>query len=146
MPITEYPHPFAAFVEHFNAQCYRDCIAPLEVLWFAQRDDFHKALIRMCVGCNQIGLGLDSGPRFLLTTAQELLAPYGKEHNGVDVASIVAFLQAALGVLDELPPRTVPPFKIVLRPTTNGERPTKPDARPPTTDHRPPEMTLDRGS
>ncbi|CAA9289497.1 MAG: hypothetical protein AVDCRST_MAG93-3786 [uncultured Chloroflexia bacterium] len=129
---AEYPDPFAAFVELFNAKRYRDCIAPLEVLWFAQRDDFHKALIRMCVGCNQIGLGLDSGPRFLLTTAQELLAPYGDEHNGVNIGSIITFLHTALSVLDEPPPRTVPPFKIVFR--------------RPTTDDRPLEMTLEQNS
>jgi predicted metal-dependent hydrolase len=121
MPAPQYPDPFAAFVEHFNAKRYRDCITPLEVLWFAERDDFHKALIRMCVGCNQIGLGLDSGPRFLLTTAQELLAPYGAEHNGVNIDSITAFLQAALSTLDDPLPRTVPSLKIVLRPQTTDD-------------------------
>ncbi len=104
----------------FNERRYHACIAPLEVLWFAQRDDFHKALIRMCVGCNQIGLGLDSGPRFLLTTAGELLAPYGDHHNGLDLVAVRAFLAAALAVLDEAQPRTVPPFKIVLLAAPDG--------------------------
>ena len=65
-----YPEPYLRFVQHFNSRQYHACIAPLEEIWFEERDDFHKALIRICVGLNQIGLGLDSGPRFLLRTAR----------------------------------------------------------------------------
>lgn len=104
--------PFTTFIALFNDGRYHACIAPLEELWFGQRDDFHKALIRMCVGFNQIGLGLDSGPRFLLTTAQELLAPYGTHHNGLDLTHIAAFLQTGLALLDQPPPRVVPKFRI----------------------------------
>ena len=117
---SEPSDPFGTFVRLFNARRYHACIAPLEVLWFARRDDFHKALIRMCVGCNQIGLGLDSGPRFLLATAGELLAPYGDHHNGLDLVAVRAFLAAALAVLDEAQPRTVPSFEIALLATLDG--------------------------
>lgn len=109
-----YPEPFLQFVALFNERQYHACIAPLETIWFAERDDFHKALIRMCVGLNQIGLGLDSGPRFLLSTARELLAPYGEHYNGLDLAALRAYLAAAEAVLDAPPPRKPPPYQISL--------------------------------
>src|SRR3712207_320663 len=112
-----YPAPYLEFVEHFNACHYHACIAPLEVLWFTQRDDFHKALIRMCVGLNQIGLGLDSGPRFLLRTARDLLEPYGDLHNGLDLRALRNFLLQVEAVLDTPPPRTAPPYMLVLEGT-----------------------------
>ena len=112
--VMDYPAPYLEFVSNFNARQYHACIAPLEVLWFAQRDNFHKALIRMCVGLNQIGLGLDSGPRFLLRTARELLEPYGERHIGLDLTALRSFLRQAEAVLDTPPPRTAPPYTIVL--------------------------------
>lgn len=110
--LIDHPAPFLTFVEFFNAQRYRDCVEPLEVLWFAQRDDFHKGLIRMCVGLNQIGLGLDSGPRFLLRTARELLEPYGERHQGLDLRLLCDFLLDAEALLDCEPPRIVPPYTL----------------------------------
>ncbi len=112
--MIHYPEPYLQFVEHFNARRYHACIAPLEELWFARRDDFHKALIRMCVGLNQIGLGLDSGPRFLLRTAAELLAPYGSHHQGLDLDELRAFLQRAEAVLDEDGQRVAPDYTIMI--------------------------------
>ena len=87
-----YSDHYLEFVEHFNRGEYRACVEPLEELWFAQRDDFHKALIRLVVGLNQLKLGLESGPRFLFTTARELLAPYGAYHQGLDLRALVAFI------------------------------------------------------
>ena len=109
-----YPEPYLQFVEHFNARDYHGCIAPLEELWFAERDDFHKALIRMCVGLNQIDLGLESGPRFLFSTARDLLAPYGKCHNGLDLVALRGFLEQSEAVLGEPVPRSAPPYRIDL--------------------------------
>ena len=117
--LVGYPEPYLEFVSSFNARQYHACIAPLEVLWFAQRDDYHKALIRMCVGLNQIELGLDSGPRFLLRTAYALLEPYAEHHNGLDIAALRAFLRRADAVLDTPPPRTAPPYTIMLESNTS---------------------------
>ncbi len=110
----DYAAPYLEFVSNFNARRYHSCIAPLEAIWFADRDDFHKALIRMCVGLNQLELGLDSGPRFLLRTARELLEPYGQRHNGLDLAALQAFLMEAEAVLDTPPPHAAPPYTIML--------------------------------
>ena len=115
----DYPAPYLEFGSNFNARRYHACIAPLEEIWFAQRDDFHKALIRMCVGLNQIELGLESGPRFLLRTAHELLEAYGNRHNGLDLAALRSFLVQAEAVLDTPPPRTAPPYMIVLEWTSS---------------------------
>jgi predicted metal-dependent hydrolase len=113
----EYPPPFLAFVSHFNRGEYRACVEPLEELWFAQRDDFHKGLIRLVVGLNQIGLGLDSGPRFLLATARELLQPYQPRHHGLDLLALdewIASWQAGLDQPAASSPMTA--FRIVLDP------------------------------
>ena len=114
MNTIAYPAPFLEFVSHFNAGRYHACIQPLETLWFAERDDFHKALIRACVGLNQIGMGLDSGPRFLLQTARELLESYGARHGGLDLVALRRFLLDAEAVLQTAPPREPPPYTIVL--------------------------------
>ncbi len=85
------PH-YLTFVERFNRGEYRACVEPLEELWFVQRDDFHKGLIRLVVGLNQIKLGLESGPRFLLTTGSELLLPYAPRHAGIDIVALRDFM------------------------------------------------------
>ncbi len=110
--MSDYPPQYLVFIELFNARRYRDCVEPLEVIWFARRDDFHKALIRMCVGLNQIGLGLETGPRFLLGTARELLEPYGEWHEGLDLHRLRDFLFEAEALLDHEPPRVIPSYTI----------------------------------
>jgi predicted metal-dependent hydrolase len=94
---------FQTFVDHFNRGEYRACLDPLEEIWFVERDDFHKGLIRLVVGLNQIRLGLDSGPRFLLATARELLQPYHPRHNGIDLAALDAFIAQQQARLDGAP-------------------------------------------
>ncbi|HEX6290003.1 MAG TPA: DUF309 domain-containing protein [Herpetosiphonaceae bacterium] len=114
-----YPQPYLAFVAHFNRGEYRACVEPLEELWFAQRDDFHKGLIRLVVGLNQIRLGLDSGPRFLLATARELLQPYQPRHHGLDLAALDRWIATQQARLDQ-PQIDVAPFEIALDPAPSG--------------------------
>lgn len=97
---TVYPAAYRAFVEHFNRGAYRACVEPLEELWFADRNDFYKALIRLVVGLNQIELGLESGPRFLLSTARELLGPYAPCHAGLDIAALDRFIAEQEALID----------------------------------------------
>lgn len=111
-----YPQPFLEFAEHFNRCEYRACVEPLEELWFAQRDDFHKALIRLVVGLNQIELGLDSGPRFLLSTARTLLHPYQPAHNGIDLRALDAWVAQHEARLAGTRRDVVAPFVIRLAP------------------------------
>lgn len=119
--MSDYPEPYRAFVTHFNRGEYRACVEPLEELWFAQRDDFHKALIRLVVGLNQIGLGLESGPRFLLTTARELLQPYQPRQQGLDLDALDRFIAELLVRLDQNTLSDAPRFMIVLDPPQSEE-------------------------
>jgi predicted metal-dependent hydrolase len=101
------PQHFRAFVDLFNRGDYRACVEPLEAIWFIERDDFHKALIRLVVALHQMRLGLDSGPRFLLATARALLQPYQPRYNGLDLVALDAFIarqQARLDGADDTPP------------------------------------------
>ena len=114
--MSTYPQAYLQFVDHFNRQAYRACVEPLEVLWFAQRDDFHKALIRLVVGLNQINLGLDSGPRFLLGTARTLLQPYHPTHNGLDLVALDGWIAAHEAQLGAGKQHAVPPLVLRLDP------------------------------
>ncbi len=82
------------FLDTFNQEEYIDAVLALETLWLADRSDFHKGLIRVCVALNQLRLGLITSPRFLLQTAHELLAAYEPVHRQIDVAALRAFVLA----------------------------------------------------
>lgn len=114
--ISSYPQAYLQFVDHFNRGEYRACVEPLEALWFAQRDDFHKALIRVVVGLNQINLGLDSGPRFLLGSARTLLQPYHPVHNGLDLLALDGWIAAHEAQLATPTQDSVPPLVLRLDP------------------------------
>lgn len=103
-----YASHYLQFVASFNRGQYRACLEPLEELWFVERDDFHKALIRLVVALNQIELGLQSGPEFLLRTALALLVPYGAAHGGLDLGALRGFIAAEHAALAEAAPRPAP--------------------------------------
>ncbi|HEY0733645.1 MAG TPA: DUF309 domain-containing protein [Herpetosiphonaceae bacterium] len=118
-----YPEPYLAFVAHFNRGEYRACVEPLEEIWFARRDDFHKGLIRLVVGLNQIKLGLDSGPRFLLATARELMQPYHPRYGGLDLVALDAWIAGQQARLDQPESGTnIESYQIVLDPAAEEER------------------------
>jgi hypothetical protein len=76
-------------------------VLALEEIWLVGRDDFHKGLIRVCVALNQLRLGLLTSPRFLLTTAREMLAPFAPRRDGVDLAALLAFIDSCLALIPE---------------------------------------------
>ena len=109
-----------AAVEQFNQKQFVECVLLLEQLWFAGRSDFYKGLIRVCVALNQLRLGLLTSPRFLLTTASELLEPFEPEQHGLDVAALRRYLDVCLSLIPDdqqtgeghVPWATVPRFKL----------------------------------
>ncbi|MBA3471339.1 MAG: DUF309 domain-containing protein [Herpetosiphonaceae bacterium] len=89
------------FVHCFNRSEYVEGVLALEKLWFVERADFYKGLIRVCVALNQLRLGLITSPRFLLQTAHDLLAAYEPVHQQIDVAALRGFV---LECLQRIPP------------------------------------------
>ncbi|HEY1011647.1 MAG TPA: hypothetical protein VGE07_03020 [Herpetosiphonaceae bacterium] len=111
---------WAAFVERFDSGRYVEGVLALEEIWFAERDDFHKGLIRICVALNQLRLGLLTSPRFLLTSARALLAPFAPSHRGVDLAALLTFIEQCLALIPadaetgsgmRVDPETLPQFR-----------------------------------
>lgn len=116
------PHPFAQFISSFNAADYRACVEPLEELWFEERDDFHKGLIRLCVALHQLRLGLLTSPYFLLSTAAELLRPYAPVYRGIDIAALLEFIDRCLALFpkdqsaeERVPVERIPVFQLEVK-------------------------------
>ena len=95
------PSPFEEVVARFNAGEFRACVEPLEVLFFADRNTFYQGLLHLVVALLQLQRGMIRGPRIRLGSAAELLAPYAPWHRGVEVAGLLASLQACRERLPE---------------------------------------------
>jgi predicted metal-dependent hydrolase len=87
------------FINSFNQRDYIEAVLALETFWLVDRQDFHKALIRVCVALNQLRLGLITSPRFLLRSAHELLATYEPAYQQLDVAALRAFVLECLELI-----------------------------------------------
>jgi hypothetical protein len=83
---------FARAIEHFNAEEYREALLAFEQLWVAERSEFLRGLIQLCNALNQLRLGLITSPRYLLSRADTLLAPYAPRHAGLDVDHLRAYI------------------------------------------------------
>ena len=92
--VAPIPPPFDEVITRFNQGEYRACVDPLELLFFADRNTFYQGLLHPVVALLQTRLGMVRGPRTRLASAAELLAPYAPWHRGVDVAGLLAFIQA----------------------------------------------------
>jgi uncharacterized protein len=99
--VAPIPPPFDEIVERFNAGEFRACVEPLEVLYFADRNTFYQGLLHLMVALLQLKRGMIRGPRMRLASAAELLTPYAPWHRGVDVAGLLAFIQACRERLPE---------------------------------------------
>lgn len=98
--LAEYPADMALWLEHFQAGSYRTSLDYIEAMWFPDRNDFHKGLVQLTVGMNQLATTqLVTGPRFLFISARKLLKSYEPAHNDIDVA---AARRLAAGALREL--------------------------------------------
>ncbi len=92
----------AEFVERVNRRESRKALDPVEELWLADRNDFSKGLSRVVVALHQLdSAGLTESPRFLLATAESLLAPFGPRHLGVDVAGLLGVIARCRDFVEE---------------------------------------------
>ena len=84
--------PVTRAIDHFNAERYREALLAFEERWVIERDDFLRGLIQLCNALNQLRLGLVTAPRWLLASADRLLAAYTPRHAGLDVTAIRAYI------------------------------------------------------
>jgi len=102
------PEPLARGLELIRAGRYFEAHEELELAWRAaepQERDFFQGLVHVAVAWYQAGRGRPVGCARQLEKAARRLAPYGPAHRGVDVAALLAQVDAArsAGTL-ELPP------------------------------------------
>jgi hypothetical protein len=88
-------------IEHFNAEEYREALLAFEELWAVERTEFLRGLIQLCNALNQLRLGLVTSPRYLLTRADALLAPYDSRHAGLDVVSLRAYIASVRALIPD---------------------------------------------
>ena len=100
-PLPATTDPFARAIEHFNAEEYREALLVFEQLWVAERSEFLRGLIQLCNALNQLRLGLITSPRYLLSRADMLLAPYAPRHAGLDVDSLRAYIAAVRALIPD---------------------------------------------
>jgi hypothetical protein len=92
---------FDQAIAHFNAEAYRDALLAFEQCYFAERTDFSRGLLQLCNALNQLRMGLITGPRRVLASAAERLAPYAPAHAGLDVAAICAYIASVRACIPE---------------------------------------------
>jgi predicted metal-dependent hydrolase len=74
----------------------------LELAWRAAAPaerDFYQGLVHFTVAWYQAGRGNRTGCERQLAKAQRRLAPYGPQHEGVDVASVLEQVRAAAAIV-----------------------------------------------
>jgi hypothetical protein len=93
--------PFTRAVERFNAEEYREALLAFEERWATERSEFLRGLIQLCNALNQLRLGLITSPRYLLSRADTLLAPYAPRHAGLDVDGLRAYIAAVRALIPD---------------------------------------------
>jgi hypothetical protein len=92
----EFSDPAAEAVRRFNERDYRGCVEPLEVLWWRERSDFARALIRVCVAFHQMRIGLYESPLKLLRNAVAALEAGEWRGEGIDARDLEAPLRVLI--------------------------------------------------
>ena len=79
----------------------------LEDVWRAAEQperDFYQGLVHVAVAWYQAGRGNQVGCERQLEKAARRLGPYAPTHRGLDVAALLASVEAAQGRFPDLPP------------------------------------------
>jgi predicted metal-dependent hydrolase len=96
-------HPlYIQFFQHYHQGEYWEAHEVLEELWQQDRtNDFYHGLIQIAAIMHQLVRGKVRGARKLSTSAIGYLTPYAPKHEGVEVGSILKWLQFCLQKLPE---------------------------------------------
>jgi predicted metal-dependent hydrolase len=100
-------------LDEIRARRYFEAHEELEVAWRAappEERDFFQGLVHVAVAWYQAGRGRPVATERQLEKATRRLAPFAPAHRGVDVAGVLAQVEAAqarvaAGLLDLDPPR-----------------------------------------
>jgi predicted metal-dependent hydrolase len=100
-------------LELIRSDRYYDAHEVLEDEWRAAEPaerDFFQGLVHVAVAWYQAGRGNRVGCERQLEKAGRRLAPYAPTHRGLDVAALLASVEAAQGRFPDLPPPVVQSF------------------------------------
>jgi hypothetical protein len=92
----------------FNAGLFFECHEYLEDVWRAAEDPqrtFYHGLVQAAAGCYHVEKGNAHGALTLIGKGTAKLRPYAPAYLGLDVAALVAGLDAVLAALSAVPPR-----------------------------------------
>ena len=90
--------PYNLGLEHIRAGRFFEAHEELELAWRAAEPserDFYQGLVHVAVAWYQAGRGRPVATSRQLEKAARRLGPYEPEHHGVDVASLLAQVEAA---------------------------------------------------
>ena len=113
-------------IELFDAGEYHAAHELLDELWESTqgRDaDFYKGLIQAAICLHHWQNGNRDGARKLYSGHRRYLAAYLPAHRGIDVAGLLAAMQAALEPLLRAGPGDAPPLDAERRPRIPRSRP-----------------------
>jgi hypothetical protein len=90
--------PYKVGLAHIRAGRYFEAHEELELVWRAAPSgerDFYQGLVHVAVAWYQAGRGRPVATARQLEKAERRLAPFAPSHRGVDVAGVLAQVEAA---------------------------------------------------
>ena len=96
------PDSYKAGLEHIRAGRFFEAHEELELSWRAaapEERDFYQGLVHVAVAWYQAGRSRPVATASQLEKAARRLAPFAPEHRGVDVADVLAQVEAAREVV-----------------------------------------------
>ena len=109
----------------FDAAEYHAAHEVLDELWEQgnpEEADFFKGLIQACIALHHHQQGNPDGARKLYSGHRRYLGRFLPADRGLDLAALLAGMQAALGPLLRAPPGAEPPFDPGSRPRMTWSR------------------------
>ena len=86
-----YRQDYLDFIHLANKGEFRNALLALEKVWFDDRSEFYAGLLQLMVSLNQMKIGMT--PDRTLRRAYERIAPFAPHHEGLDVVSVLSFIQ-----------------------------------------------------